>query len=70
MLAQGRLKFVGFAEPGSALLQTKPEYAGSAVYMFDTDDTYTREIVEQLKKEGKDTSQYLVGDKIWQYWKP
>jgi len=70
MLGNGRLVFIGFAEPGSTLLQEKPEYAGSAVYVFDTGEYYTREIVEQLKKDGKDTSQYLIGDPIFRFWKP
>jgi len=62
--------FIGFGEPGSAVVKDKEEYAGSAVYVFDTGDTYTREIVEQLKKDGKDTSQYLIGDPIFKYWRP
>ena len=70
MITNGRLVFIGFGEPGSTIVQEKPEYAGSAVYVFDTGDTYTKEIVEQLKKQGKDTSQYLIGDPIFRFWKP
>ena len=70
MLSEGRLVFIGFGEPGSTIVQEKKEYEGSAVYVFDTGDWYTKEIVEQLKKQGKDTSQYLIGDPIFKFWKP